>query len=80
MSAPDLFPYVWLGLVALIGVVSPVWAINDLRQGSARLGWHSGRVSRDEEPFEFWLAVGGKFLALPMSIFMFSMGLEMLKW
>jgi hypothetical protein len=78
MNAPQLFPYVWLGLVALMSLIAPLWAINDLRQGSARLGWYSARVKRDEEPFELWVAVGGKFLALPKGIFMFSLGLEML--
>ena len=28
------------------------------------------RVARDEEPFEFWLAVGSKFLMLPVGCFM----------
>jgi hypothetical protein len=75
------FQYFWLGGVALIGIVNIAWAINDLRTGSARLNlWRGGgRAVRYEEPFEFWLAVGGKLLTgLVVAPFMFWFGLGML--
>jgi hypothetical protein len=78
VTAPDLFPYFWLLGVALIGLINVAWAINDLKLGSARMSWWSSRADRKSEPFEFWLAVGGKFAALPIAAFMFWFGLGML--
>jgi hypothetical protein len=75
----DLFTYFWLSLVTIIGAVSIGWGVNDLRAGSARMSW-GGRVQRSEEPFEFWVAVGGKFLGAVIAGFMFVFGLEMLNW
>jgi len=68
----DAFAIFWIGGVLLFTVVSVLWAINDLKRGSARLHfWGFGeRVSREDEPFEFWVAVGSKLLALPIGIFM----------
>jgi hypothetical protein len=81
MSGPELFPYFWLGMVMIFGLVSVAWGVNDLRRGSARLGqWSSSRVNRDEEPFEFWLAVLGKFGGGIVASFMFYFGLDMLRW
>ena len=80
MSAGDAFPYFWLALVAAGGIVNAAWAINDLKRGSARFSWYSSRANRDDEPFEFWMAVLGKFAAVPVTGFMFWFGLDMLKW
>ena len=68
----DAFGIFWTGGVIVMMVVSLLWGINDLKRGSARLNfWGFGeRVSRDDEPFEFWLAVGSKFMALPVGAFM----------
>ena len=68
----DAFGIFWTGGVLIFTIVSVLWAINDLKRGSARLNfWGFGeRVSREDEPFEFWLAVGSKLLALPVGIFM----------
>ena len=76
----DVFPHFWLSMVAIMGTVSLFWSINDLKTGSARLSWHSDRVTRADEPFEFWIAAGGKLLGFVVAIFMFTMGLEMLDW
>ncbi len=81
MNNFDIFPYFWLSGVLIFGVVSSAWAINDLKVGSARMGqWSKSRVSRVEEPFEFWLAVGGKFIGSIVACFMFYFGLDMLTW
>jgi hypothetical protein len=66
-------------MVVLITVVNFAWAINDLNRGSARFGWgwrRSERINREDEPFEFWLAVGSKLVAVPVGIFMvwFALG------
>ena len=70
----DAFMIFWCAMVVLITAVNFAWALNDLNRGSARFGWgwlaRGERVRRDEEPFEFWVAVGSKFLALPVGIFM----------
>ena len=81
MRGSDLFPFVWLTMVTIFGIVSVAWGINDLRSGSARLGqWSAARVRRDEEPFEFWLAVFGKLGGGLVACFMFYFGLDMLRW
>ena len=56
----------WIFGVVLTGVVNFAWAINDLRTGSARMFWYGARINRTDEPFEFWLAVGSKFMAVPV--------------
>ena len=70
----DAFMIFWCAMVIIMTVVNVAWAINDLKQGSARFGWgwwgQGERVNRDDEPFEFWLAVGSKFAALPVGLFM----------
>jgi hypothetical protein len=73
MKQFDAFLVFWCAMVVIITGVNFAWAINDLNRGSARFGWgwrRSERISREEEPFEFWLAVGSKLLALPVGIFM----------
>jgi hypothetical protein len=72
MDSFDAFGLFWSGGVLLMMVVSTAWAINDLKSGSARMNWmgFGDRVHRYEEPFEFWLAVGSKFLVLPVGAFM----------
>lgn len=62
--------------VFVMTVVSVLWGINDLRRGSARFNfWGFGeRVSREDEPFEYWLAVGSKLAPLPVGIFMLWFG------
>jgi len=81
MDSARAFPYFWLGGVALIAVVNIAWAINDLRTGSARFSLIRGdRMSRDEEPFEYWLAVGMKLLGgFVVAPFLFWFGLGMLR-
>jgi len=76
----DIFPYFWLGVVTLIGTMNVAWAVNDLRVGSARFSWMSTRASREEEPFEFWMAVLGKFAGGIVACVMFYLGLDMLNW
>ena len=73
MKQADTFLVFWCGMVVIITGVNFAWAINDLNRGSARFGWgwrKSERISREEEPFDFWVAVGSKLLALPVGIFM----------
>ena len=73
MKQVDPFIIFWCAMVVVITVVNFLWAINDLNRGSARFGWgwrRSDRINREDEPFEFWLAVGSKFAALPVGIFM----------
>ena len=73
MKSIDPFIIFWTTMVLVIVAVNFAWAINDLNKGSARFGWGwrgSERVSREEEPFEFWLAVGSKFAAVPVGGFM----------
>jgi hypothetical protein len=73
MKQVDAFLVFWCVLVVVITGVNFAWAINDLNRGSARFGWgwrRSERISREEEPFEFWMAVGSKLIALPVGIFM----------
>jgi hypothetical protein len=66
----DAFLVFWCMLVGLAGITNLAWAINDLKRGSARMHWYGQRVQRREEPFEFWMAVGSKFLAVPVTAFM----------
>jgi len=68
----NAFGIFWTGTVVVIMVISLLWAVNDLKRGSARLNfWGFGeRVSREDEPFEYWLAVGSKLAALPVGAFM----------
>jgi hypothetical protein len=70
MNNGTAFLIFWCAMVVLMGAVNLAWGLNDLRRGSARLYWHGTRVEREEEPFEFWLAVGAKFLAVPVTAFM----------
>jgi hypothetical protein len=76
----DIFPYVWLGGVALLAVTFLVWSIYELRRGEARWGWVGTKVSREEEPFYFWMLVLGRFAGFVMGCFMFWLGLDMLRW
>jgi hypothetical protein len=75
----DAFTLFWCASVALIVVVHVAWAINDLKRGSARLHfWGFGeRVSREDEPFEFWIAVGSKLIVLPVGVFMIWFAMDM---
>jgi hypothetical protein len=69
----DPFIIFWCTMVVIVTGVNFAWAINDLNRGSARFGWgwrRSDRIGREDEPFEFWVAVGSKFAALPVGIFM----------
>jgi hypothetical protein len=68
----DAFIYFWMGGVVLMMCIGLAWGLNDLKKGSARLSWvgFGRRVSRNEEPFEYWIAVGSKFLVLPVGAFM----------
>ena len=73
MKHLDPFVIFWCTMVIVITGVNFAWAINDLNRGSARFGWGwrpSDRISREEEPFDFWVAVGSKLAALPVGIFM----------
>lgn len=76
----DIFPYVWLGFVAVFGVIQLIWALYEYRRGEARWGWMGSNYVRSEEPFYYWLAVGGRFVAFVMACFMFWFGLDMLNW
>ncbi|MXO90042.1 hypothetical protein [Pontixanthobacter aquaemixtae] len=72
MDTVDAFGYFWSAMVVIMTIVSVAWGINDLKTGSARLHLmgFGNRVDRDKEPFEFWFAVGSKFMMLPVGIFM----------
>lgn len=74
MNEFDAFGIVWCSLVGLAIVVNVAWAFNDLKRGSARNHWFGARVERAEEPFEFWMAVGGKLIVLPIGAFMLWFG------
>jgi len=76
----EIFPYVWLGGVATIGLGSLIWCIYELRRGSARWGWLGVRYTREEEPFHYWMALLGRFAVFVMTCFMFYMGLDMFSW
>lgn len=76
----DIFPYFWLTLVAGFGVTNLVWAYYEFRRGVARWGWAGARYSRAEEPFYYWMAVGGRFFGFVVACFMFWFGLGMLNW
>jgi hypothetical protein len=76
----DLFPYMWLGFVATFSIVNLVWAFYEYRRGVARWGWSGARYERSEEPFYYWLSVGGRFLGFIFGCGMFWMGLDMLNW
>jgi hypothetical protein len=77
----DAFAVFWCTMVGLIVVVNVAWAVNDLKRGSARMHfWGFGeRVSREEEPFEFWIAVGSKLIVLPIGSFMIWFAMDMFK-
>lgn len=75
----DLFPYFWLGGVATFSVVYLVLGIYEFRRGVARWGWYGARYERSEEPFYYWLAVGGRFFGFFFGCGMFWMGLDMLR-
>jgi hypothetical protein len=62
----DFFIWFWRAGIAVFIAVNLAWGINDLQRGSARMSWYGSRVERSEEPFEFWLTVLGKFVALPI--------------
>jgi hypothetical protein len=76
----DAFPYFWLTMVAVFGLVSLVWGIYELRRGEARWGWTGARYTRVEEPFYFWMAVLGRLAGFVVACFMFWFGLDMLTW
>lgn len=80
MERTDLFPYFWLFMVAFIGAVNLVWARYEYKRGEARWGWAGAKYSRAEEPFYFWMLVGGRFFGFVVACFMFYFGLEMLTW
>ena len=76
MTKFDAFSGFFCAFIALIVLVNIAWAINDLKRGSARFSWWPGdRVMRDEEPFEFWLAVGSKLFMIPFGAFMIAFAL-----
>jgi len=66
----DAFNWFWRAMVLAIVGINVAWGRNDLKRGSARLSWYGSRVDRNEEPFEFWLAVLGKFASVPVGIMM----------
>ena len=74
MNEFDAFGIVWCTGVALAIIVNTAWAINDLKKRSARNHFFGQRVERAEEPFEFWMAVGGKLIVIPIGIFMLWFG------
>ena len=74
MNDAQVFQYFWLAMVGVIGMSSLAWAVNDVRSGSARMHWGGARVRRDEEPFEFWMAVGSKTLGVVVAGFMLWFG------
>ena len=67
----DIFPYMWLGFVAMFSIVSLVWGIYEFRRGVARWGWSGARYERSEEPFYFWLLVCGRFFGFIFGCGMF---------
>ena len=80
MGSFDAFGLFWSGIVLLMMVVGVLWGINDLKTGSARLNLmgFGDRVRREEEPFEFWLVVGSKFMILPVGAFMLRFASDMI--
>ena len=70
----DAFGIFWCLLVATIGLMNGAWAVNDLKRGSARLSWYASRVDRNEDPFEFWMAVISKMVGVVVSGFMLWFG------
>ena len=68
---PDTIAFPVSAFIALMIVVCLAWGINDLKRGSARSNWFGfgARVTRADDPFEFWIAVGSKFLGVPVGLF-----------
>lgn len=73
----DLFNVVWLTLVGLMALTFLVWSVYELRRGEARWGWMGVMVSRKDEPFYYWLSVGGRFAGFLVGCFIFWFGLDM---
>ena len=80
MSAFDFFPYVWLGVVAFMGLTLLAWTVYEFRRGVAQWGWIGAKFARDDEPFYFWMLLIGRFAGFLLACFMFWAGLDMLKW
>lgn len=81
MTSSDMFVYLWLGIVAVAAIASPIQAIRDLRRGSAQyMQGDDYRAERDVDPSVFWLNVWSKILVCPVAIFVFWEGLQMLEW
>lgn len=79
----EIFPYVWLGVVAVIGAFSLAKGVYEFRTGEARARWFGGfsePMSKGDQPFYYWLIVFGDFFGFAMTCFMFWMGLDFLKW
>ncbi len=76
----DIFPYLWLGIVGVFSAVNLIWSIYEFRRGEARWGWSGARYLRSEEPFYYWLSVGGRFFGFLVGCAMFWMGLDMFRW
>ena len=76
----DIFPYFWLALVAFMAGFQLVWVIRDLKAGNTKLSWMSARLTREDDPFEFRMAIVMKFVGIVVACFMFAFGLQMLKW
>ena len=78
-----VFPYLWLTIVAVMGAVSLAKGIYELDKGEARTRFWSGDFSspmtRDGEPFYYWLIIGGDFAGVVVTGFMFWMGLDMFR-
>jgi hypothetical protein len=76
----EIFPYVWLGIVSMFGIVSLIWGFYELRRGSARWGWMGVKYAREDEPFYYWMAVLARFAGFLGACLMFYMGLDMFSW
>ena len=71
MEGANEFGWWWASAIIVGIALSTAWGLNDLRLGKARFNMFGlgERVSREDEPFEFWMAVGSKLIVLPVGAF-----------
>ena len=79
MDRANAFMIFWLGGVSVFGLVSLAFGIREFRSGYARWGWQGGKIERAQEPFYYWMIVGGRFAGVAVACFMFWFGSGMLE-
>ena len=75
MARIDAFAVFWLTGVAAMGVASLAFGIREFKSGYARWGLSGEKIARSDEPFYYWMIVGGRFFGVIVAGFMFWFGL-----